>query len=258
MKEVLKKLGKTLSKKSPTILMILGTTGGVSTVIMAIKATPKAVSLLEEERWERDHDDGRVDMPVKPLTKVDIVKLTWKCYLPAVIMGTVTVMCFAGANSINGRRRAALASAYALSEAALKEYKGKIVETFGEKEALKIRDSISNDKMQKVKKEDSTIIFTGGDTLCFDTLSGRYFKSDIEKIKRTINERNSALFSSMWCSVNELYLELGLDPIRLGDDTGWEVNSGLIDPDFSSQLTEDGKPCLVLDFSTRPKYDYRD
>ena len=60
----------------------------------------------------------------------------------------------------------------------------------------------------------------------------------------------------MYVSLNDFYDELGLDYTQVGRDLGWSVNDGLINIGFSSQLADDGRPCLVVDFSTPPKYKF--
>ena len=95
-----------------------------------------------------------------------------------------------------------------------------------------------------------------GNTLCFDPISGRYFKSDIDHIKRSVNELNRRMLTEMYISLNELYDELDINHIEIGDDLGWNIDRGLIDIDFSSQIADDGTPCIVLDFSIEPRYDF--
>ena len=87
--------------------------------------------------------------------------------------------------------------------------------------------------------------------------SGRYFKSDIEKIKKAECELNRQMLDDMYVSLNDFYYEIGLDSVKLGDELGWNVDSGYIDLSFSSQLASDGTPCLVIDYSVAPRYDYR-
>ena len=60
-----------------------------------------------------------------------------------------------------------------------------------------------------------------------------------------------------YVALNDLYFLLGLKTIGLGDDLGWNVDRGLIDIYFSSQLTEDGKPCVVIGHRLPPTYDYK-
>ena len=118
--DLFKSISKWTSKHSPELLTGAGIAAGVTTVVLAVKATPKALQLIEEEKHNQKTDH------LKP---VDTVKATWKCYIPAALTGTASVACIIGANSVNARRHAALAAAYELSTTALKEYRGKVVET---------------------------------------------------------------------------------------------------------------------------------
>jgi hypothetical protein len=250
-----KKIGDLLTKNSPTILTGFGVAGIITTAIMAVKATPKAMELIEDERCDRRNSKG----PNKDLTKKDIIKITWKCYLPATIVGMSTIGCIIGANSINLRRNAALAGLYSLSETALKEYKGKVVETIGKNKERQIRDDIAKDQIRDNPVNDKEIVLTGnGETLCYDALGGRYFKSDIEEIRKVLNELSRRLLSEMSISLNEVYSDLGLSSTKLGDMICFHVDDGLIEPEFSSQLTEKGVPCLVLNFVEEPRYCYKD
>ena len=132
-------------------------------------------------------------------------------------MGSLTVACIIGANSINLRRNAALATVYSLTEATLKEYQSKVVSTIGEVKEKAIKDEIAKDKIEKNKPKKSNVVVTGsGDTLCYDSISGRYFKSDIEKIKSSVNELNRDLLYEMFVSLNDVYYALGLSNIKNG------------------------------------------
>ena len=60
----------------------------------------------------------------------------------------------------------------------------------------------------------------------------------------------------MYISLNEFYDEIGLGPIPIGYDLGWNLDDGTIEVDFTSQLAEDGTPCLVILYNVNPKYGY--
>ena len=275
----IKKLAGEISKNSPVILTGLAATGVVSSIVLAIKATPKAIAIMDDEvyrRYEEDQVKGseqnRKEMSFPEwlgidtdtytwqdttnlLTKKEIIKYTWKCYIPTVAVGAVTIACIIGAHNVHLRRNAALASLYSLTESAFKEYQAKIVETIGKNKELKVRDNISEDKIKHNPTGDAEIFFTGkGETLCYDVMSGRYFKTDIDKVRRAQNDLNRRLMSEMFISLNELYDELGLAHIRLGEEMGWNIDKSLIDISFSAQLTENEEPCLVLNYEVVPRY----
>lgn len=231
-----------ISDKSPEILIGFGLAGMLTSTVLAVKATPKALDILEQADRE--------------LSKVDKVKLTWKCYAPAAIGYCASAACIIGANSVNSKRNAVLAGAYKISEAALLEYRDKVTEVLGEEKEKEIRDSIAEDRVRKTERKGEVIVAGKGDTLCYDMHSGRYFKSNMDEIKRKLNEINYKLMQDNILSVNDFYDQIGLDPINTGYDFGWLVDDGLIQLYFTSILTEDGQPCLAVHFDNMPRMGY--
>lgn len=243
-----KSLHRSVRKYSPEILTGLGIAGMISSTVMAIKATPKAMKHIEEKKKE---------MNTEQLKPMEVVSTTWKCYIPSAVTILGSSACIIGASTVHTKRNAALATAYSFSESALKLYQEKVIETIGEKEEQKVRDAVAKERVERnpiVSKE--VIITEKGNTLCMDSLSGRYFKSDIETIRKVINDINHNLYSDMYVSLNDYYYEIGLPGIKTGDSLGWNVDKGMIEPEFSSQLAADGTPCLVVDFSIPPTYGY--
>lgn len=237
-----------MSRRSPEILTGIGIAGMLTTTVLAVKATPKALKLIEEKKHEEHLDK---------LSTIETIKTTWKCYIPTAITCTASVACLIGASSVSLKRNAALATAYKLSETALAEYKEKVVETLGEKKEKTIREKIDKDHIDKQPVSNSEVIITSaGDTLCYDYASGRYFKSDIESLKKAINVLNRKLLVDMYVSLNEFYDEIGLENIRLGDELGWNIDKGLIDLDFSSQIADDGRPCIVISYTIMPQHGF--
>lgn len=248
----LKKVSVALMKNSPSILTSLSVGGLITTVVMAVNATPKALDILNQEITDREVENYGDRLP--KLTTKEIVALTWKCYIPTALMGITTIACIIGSNSINLRRNAALVSLYSLADTTLKEYQAKVIETIGEKKESAIKEDILQDRIDKNPAGNNTVIITGkGDTLCYDSLSGRYFKGDIETIRRIQNDFNKDLLNEMYKPLNELYEELGLEGTELGRDMGWNTEYGLLDISFSAKLTKDGQPCIVLDYKVGPR-----
>lgn len=237
-----------MKKHSPEILTGIGIAGMITTSILAVKATPKALILIEDKK-----DEEGVDK----LTPVETIKAAWPCYIPAAVTGALSVACLIGASSVNVRRNAALATAYTLSESALKDYQEKVIETIGEKKEQDVRDAVAKERITRDPVSSKEVIITErGNTLCYDVISGRYFKSDIDKLKKAENELNRQMRDEMRISLNEFYDELGLGHIAVGDDLGWNIEKGYIELDFSSQLADDETPCLVIGHSNLPVYDY--
>lgn len=260
--ELIRSVQSTLRKHSPEILTGLGIAGMIATTIMAVQATPKAMRLIEEAGYQKGSDEAPcMDMEYTPLTTVEMVKAAWTAYIPAVITGIISISCLIGANSVNMRRNAALATAYTISEKALRDYKDKTLELVGDKKEKEIRDAVAKDIVNKQPVETKEIYISdkGGSTLCIDAMSGRYFMSDRETLKRIENELNERMLEDGSVCLNDLYDLIGgtMEPIYpIGDDLGWDTRTGLIKFQFSSQLATNGTPCLVLGYSVAPKYDY--
>lgn len=238
----------TLKKYGPEILTGVGIVGMVATTISAVRATPKALMLIEEKKLDLDVDE---------LEPLEVVRTVWPCYISPVALAVISILCLVGANSVNARRNAALATAYTISETALKDYRDKVIETIGEKKEKVVRDAIAKEKIEKDPVSKKEIIITNnGDSLCYEPLSGRYFKSDIEKIRKAVNVLNRQLLFDSYVSLNDFYDGIGLAGTKIGEDLGWRVEQSLLEVEFSSQLAEDGTPCLVMNFLTAPVYDY--
>lgn len=243
-----------LKKHSPAILTAIGIAGMVSATVMAVNATPKALQLIKEEKEIRMGEATCTD-DLK-MTKLDIIKLAWKPYIPAAVTTITSVACIVGASKVSSRRNAALATAYTVSETALREYKDKVKEVVGEKKEKEVRDAIAKDKIEKNPVSRNEVIVTDhGDSLCYDPFTSRYFKTDMHKLKSAINVVNHQMLQDGWATLNDLYYELGLGEARAVDDIGWRAEDGVFELSPSSQIASDGTPCLVLDFSITPKYD---
>ena len=252
--QITKNLGGVISKNSPHILTGLGCAGVLSTTILAVRATPLAIDAIEthKKRLKRTWDGPADEIQ---LSKRTIIELTWKYYIPTAVLGATTIGCIIGANTVNMRRNAALASLYAVSETAFREYKTKVVQELGAQKELKIRDEINRDHVTNNPIQGSNIIFTGnGDVLCLDKLSGQPFMSSYETIRQKVNDLNYRLRNEMTINLNEFYYELGLPEIGLGDLMEFNIEKGLIEPHYSSQLTPEGKPCLVIEYNVYPVY----
>lgn len=249
--------GQFLTKNAPTILTGLGLVGTVVTTALAITATPKVLALIEEQEALRDvewRDRGRPDVPAEHLSKAEVIKLVWKEYVPTGLALLGTGACIVAANAVSLKKEAALVGLYAIAETGYREYREKVKEEVGEKKEERIREAISQDKLNKNPVQNSPVIVTGrGNALCFDTLTGRYFEHSIEDIRRIQNEFNQGLINERYLTLNEFYDLLGLEHTTLGNTFGWSAEYGLLEILFSSKLASDDRPCLVLDYRIGPR-----
>lgn len=247
------------SKHSPEILIGFGIAGMITGVILTVPATKKALRKIDEKKKdafiELEEEGNLGDLKTHEdveLTKVEVVKATWTCYIPTTVTCAASAACIIGANKVNLKRNAALATAYKLSETALTEYKEKVIETIGEKKERKVREEISKDRLKKDPVGTKEIIITGtGKTRFYDALGERRFESDIETLRKIENDLNLRMRDEMRIKLNDVYSEIGLSQIPLGE-VGWDIENGYIEMTFDSMIDTDGVPCIVVDYLTRP------
>ena len=192
------------------------------------------------------------------LTAKETIKLTWKLYLPTVLSVAASVPCVIMSNKVSNKRYAAIATAYTISEAALQEYKDKTKEIIGEKKTKQIEESISDDRVTKTYSGGNQVILTGnGDSLFYEPLSGRYFKSNWNDILKAANELNSEAITNMsgQTTLNDWFQKIGLETTEIGETLGWNLmnnSSNLIDISISSHITKDNVPCGAIYYNRQP------
>ena len=249
MKNPIKYIKPFATKHEPEILMAMGIGGMIFSVCWGIKASLKTARKIDayKETYGKDK-----------LTAKEIVKLSWKSYLPVIISTAASIPCIIASNSVSNKRYAALATAYTVTEAAMQEYQEKAKEIVGDKKAKEIAEGVSKDRVEKTYSGGNQIIMSGnGDSLFYEPYSGRFFMSTWNDISKAANELNADAISSMdgFTSLNDWYQKLGLDPTDMGDEIGWNVMAGaknIIDISISSHLTKDNVPCGAIFYNVRP------
>lgn len=234
------------------ILTGVGVTSMVSSTVLAVKATPKVVMLMEDAKDELETEE------LKPL---EVLKIVWKPYLPSAITGIFGIGCIITACGVNAKKSAALAAACSLSENALRTYAAKTLEVVGEEKEKEIREVIGKAKVQEnpITPSESQVLMIGdGETLCYDGISGRYFKGDLEKLRQAENDLNRQLIDDSFASLNDYYYYIGLEQVKIGDVIGWNYEDGKIEFIFSSTLSQEGKPCLVVEPALHPEHSYKE
>ena len=229
-------------KNGPIILTYIGSIGVVVTSVMAIKATPKAIVLLEDARAEKGDD----------LTKFEKVMVAGPAYIPTIIVGASTIACVFGANILNQRQQAALMSAYALLDSTYKEYQNKVVDLYSEEADSRVKKEIAKDKYLGDDK------LVGNDALFYDEFSGRYFESTNAKVLKAEYETNKKISDHGGVCLNDFYRALGLEPTRYGDHLGWSVNDLSLDFRHEKFILDDGLEGCIITFVQEPILGFED
>ena len=285
-KNAIANVGKVVEQKSPAILTGIGIGSFVGCAVLAVKATPKAIQLMdlraqekyiellepndsaEYETYEEwlGVEERRIVQPsvyFQVLTPVEVVKSTWRAYAPSVGLGVIGLVCLIAAARVNSARNAAFAGAASIAEKALYEYQQKVFDILGEDKANEIRDQIAKDHIQKIDVEpvsgvDNQVVCSRGtgDTWIYDPVTDRKWKSDLETVRAAMNDFNHDLIGGIYGSLNDWYYCLGIKGVQIGDDIGW-CSDKLLDIRFAAMVLDNGEPAIVLDYETLPNSQYK-
>lgn len=240
------------NKNSPTILAGVAVAGVAATAVIAAVNHAKAVDIYYSENRAvhkvRDIPEDRKERTI------DFVKTTWKCYIPAGIVGAATVGCIIGSNRVGLGRTAAVQAALVAVERSYDEYRDKVIEEYGESKDRTIRNEIAKDRVAALPPS-ATIISGPGNVLSCELYTGRYFTSDMETLRRAVNDLNARLITHDMASLQDFYDMIGLLPTQVSDDLGWNSDK-MMELEFTTVLTEDGRPCLAFEYNyVRPLYE---
>ena len=239
-----------LVKASPTLFAVAATVGVAVTVVLAVKATPKALERIKEEEAQ---------------TPVEKVKAAGACYIPAAGAGVATILCIFGSNIMNKKQQANLLAAYTAVDRAYRRYKAKTVEMLGADGEAEIHADIAKDE---AKKCPTVIVERPADSVLFyDEIGERYFTTTFEDIIEAEQKLNLKFVARGYVKLNEFYQFLDIPETELGEMIGWGLLVGRENYGYSSISfihedvdIEDGfgetVTCYILRFPDEPTYDF--
>lgn len=275
-----------LKKHSPEILVVAGIAGTVVSAVLACKATTKVAEILDKTKGTLDTihegmetgaingqeyttEDGKKDtVVVYAQTGVKLAKL----YGPAIILGTLSITSILASNNILRKRNVALGAAYAAIDKSFKEYRGRVIERFGEQVDTELKYGIKAKKFEEIevdpetgkeKKVKKTVMVADPNlqsdyAVYFDSKSRNYETNpDYNRmfLKAQQAFANDKLQTRGHLFLNEVLDDLDLPRTPAGQIVGWTkdgpdgyVNFRIVEVE---RETEDGRhePALLLDFN---------
>lgn len=247
-----------LRQLSPVILTTLGILGVVGTAATAVKATPKALKLIKIRKEELKTDK---------LDPMELVRVSWKCYIPSALIGAGTITCIIGIGIIDRRNQAALASAYAMLNESYKQYRQAAKKVYGDDADSKIHAEMAKDAMVHTSDWGYQVYNMDMDSdseklLFYDLTTKRYFTTTMAAVLNAEYHINRNIALRGECSLNEWMSFLGLDDVENGDEMGWDINkmveemdSYWLDFDNQKTLLEDGLECITIDTMALTKFE---
>ena len=284
------RLGLQLKKHSPEILVVTGVVGTVASAVMACKATTKLDAVLAENQKNVDkikdyiveegyseqytEEDGKKDLAI---TYVQSGIKVAKLYAPAVAVGALSITAILAGHNITRKRNVALAAAYTAVDSAFKDYRGRVVERFGEALDKELRYNIKAKEVEEVvQNEDGTDTVVKRTAHTADLLESDYAKIwdcgsagwtkdpeyNLMFLKNQQRYANDKLRMNGHLFLNEVYDLLGIPRTKAGNVVGWiydeknpngdnYVDFNIYNPDnpANARFVNGEERSIVLDFN---------
>lgn len=237
-----------IKSNAPEILTGIGAGGVVATSYLTAKASYKASAIITK----KEETDGTHFNPKERFK--ERAKLVWKLYIPPVASGAVTIVCIVASQKTAGRRTSAAIAAYSITEKAFSEYKEKVIEEIGSGKEEKIRGKIAQDGVDRRPSTSSEVILSNrGEVLFQEALTGRYLRTEMEAIRKAVNDFNYILNHDLAVCLGEFYDLIGLEQTSVSPDIGWDSTKQL-DLHFSAVVDQKaGEPVIVFAYTNPPK-----
>lgn len=272
-------------KHSPEMLLCAGIVGIIAGTVMACKATPKAVQIMEEstktletiKEVQKTTDeetytpqDFRKDIA---LTYIQTAGKLVKTYGPALLLLGTGIGCVCGSHHILNKRNAALTAAYTLANQGYSEYRKRVIEKFGEEVDQQLKynlveeeteETVTDEKgKEKTKKEKKTVVndVKAGPYAKFFDSASRCWVDDAEQnlmfLKITEADMNERLKRNKVVFLNEVLDQLDIPRIQAGQVVGWVYKDESTYIDFgvfskgNRRAVNCYEPVVLLDFNVQ-------
>lgn len=226
----------------PVILATAAGAGTLATAYLASKASFEAARVIDA------HEGIAGTADTRKRRIIERTKLVWKLYIPAGLSAATTITCIVGANRVETKKTIAAQTAFAVSQQVYSDYRDKVIEEYGDRKDQSIRDQIAEDRVKNTAPAGNIMISGPGNVLCCELFTERYFNSDMETLRKSQNDLNAKLLAHDYATFDDFYYMVGLGRTSFSSQIGWK-STKLMQLEFSTVLTEDGRPCLAFEYN---------
>lgn len=253
-------------KSSPEVLLAAGIVGMVGSTVLACRATLKMDTVLEDTQEKltkaktlehRDYSEKDRQRDISLIyfqTGVKIVKL----YTPAVVLGGLSIYALTTSHSIMAKRTVALTAAYGALEKGFSEYRGRVIEKYGEEEDRNLRygsEEVEIVDPKTNKKKTVTRVSTSNQPSIyarfFDPSSSSWSREpeyNLFFLQCQQNYVNDLLHARGHVFLNEVYDRLGIERSKAGAVVGWILSKNGETDNYIDFGVFDGKTQAARDF----------
>ena len=240
-------------RNSPLILTCVGIGLGVTSTVMAVKATPEAHDIYKKIQ------DSNIPENEK---KKEVIKNVVPMYLPSALTGCTAIACVLGGYKIQADRLAEMTAAYLMATNSLQDYKQTVLDKFGVETANDIQKTTDEKEAarmtpdEKEKRVPHSNKSKEEEVLILDSVSGQYFRDTKDHVWMVIKDIQSRLASGaeQYISGSDYAYELDLNNSIALDHVGWVAGSDLT-PKWVKFIGPGGEEAWHLILDTDPIYD---
>lgn len=240
MNDIIARMRNLVHGRETQILTSGGVLGTIGTAYLTGKASWTAAEMIMRKEIEEEREQ-------MPYSFSERFKIVGTLYIPAGVAGALTVAAIIGSHKKGANQAAAAVSAYSITERAFEEYKAKVVEQLGPRKDEKIRDEVAQDRVTATAGS-QLIVIPDGKSMCCELYTGRYFNSDMETLRKAVNDLNHEINDCYHVTLNTWYDMIGLGSTSAGNDLGWD-SMKMMELQFTTCLSEDGKPCIAFNYN---------
>lgn len=251
----------TKSKHFPEVLIGAGAASLVAATVTAVSATVRAKNHIDDLRKDVESEVHETDEQVDTaLSKKDVVKESWRFYIPTAVLTVVGLGLIASGGIKNVKMRNALATACLTSEQAYSAYRRRTLDKIGDEAEREIHDAAKRDvtvPVQQAQAKQADI--QDPQPVPFkEALTGQVIYTTRARLEWCANEFNRRMIEgSGYLALNDWYELIGLEDAGFGDEVGFNLSTGLIDLRIEPDQSSDGQmPCFLLDYYTHPQHSY--
>lgn len=248
-----------MKKHAPEILVIAGVGGTIVTTVMACKATTKIDEVLAENKEQIAktknyvEETGFSDKYTEKDYQKDLTVMytqrglkLFKLYAPAIAVGTISITAILAGHNVLKKRNVALAAAYEVVNKNFKDYRGRVIDRFGNELDRELRYNIRKEEVEKTVIDEKTgkertvkeiteiadIDPSSEYAKFFDESCPGWTKDPEYNLMFLRNQQqyaNDLLESRGYLFLNEVYEMLGIQRTRQGQVIGWVYDKNVID-----------------------------
>lgn len=244
-----------------TVLTIINVVSCMATPIISIIETPKALQAIKEAEDRHYEDYIQYADPdsgdsYQPLNRWQKIKIGIRHHIGTITSAVIGVISGIGAHKMDTNTVQNISTAYNLLSLSDSLYRKTVEENVTPDKLNKINAAVAEKEIKMSKPPETLYLETGDDKIAWfkDEFSKRYFRSCTVKLNEVKNNINCTMLNEGFISLNEWYIQLGMDPIDLGWDIGWHatIPGELMNFHIEYSSLDDGTPCGLLVFSPTP------